>query len=186
MINTLIFQVSNRTSKKCAYNHLPEVPSDIEPQLSKLMTFSLIRPVVAVLYFLSHVSTSQVALMVKNLPANAGDIRDMGSTPRSGRSPGGAHSNPPQNSCQKKPMDRGAWRTTIHRVTQSWTWLQRLSRQKNKNQLSIAKNKTEASKITILIFNDASKNSKESIIFPKKWHEAVHCMTWVLASVWPY
>ena len=65
MINTLIFQVSNRTSKKCAYNHLPEVPSDIEPQLSKLMTFSLIRPVVAVLYFLSHVSTSQVALMVK-------------------------------------------------------------------------------------------------------------------------
>ena len=59
--------------------------------------------------------------MVKNLPANAGDIRDMGSTPRSGRSPGGGHSNPLQYFCQENPMDRGAWQTIVHRVTQSWT-----------------------------------------------------------------
>ena len=52
-----------------------------------------------------------------------------------------------------------------------------LGGKKTKTNLVQQKTKTEASKITILIFNDASKNSKESIIFPKKWHEAVHCMT---------
>ena len=52
----------------------------------------------------------QLALMVKNLPANAGDIRDMSSIPGSQRSPGGRHSNPPQYSYLENPMDRGAWR----------------------------------------------------------------------------
>ena len=47
--------------------------------------------------------------MVKNSPANAGDIRDMGSVPGSGISPGGEHSNPLQYSCLENPMDRGAW-----------------------------------------------------------------------------
>ena len=47
--------------------------------------------------------------MVKNLPANVGDIRDVGSIPRSGRSPGGEHGNPLQYSCLENPMDRGAW-----------------------------------------------------------------------------
>ena len=46
--------------------------------------------------------------MVKNLPANAGDIRDVGSIPGSGRSPGGGHSNPLQFSCLENPMDREA------------------------------------------------------------------------------
>ena len=50
----------------------------------------------------------QVALMVKNLPASARDVRDMGSILGSGRSPGGGHSNPLQYSCLDKPMDRGA------------------------------------------------------------------------------
>ena len=54
--------------------------------------------------------TSQVALAVKNPPANAGDIRDMGSVPGSGRSPRGGHGNPLQYSCLENPMDRGAWR----------------------------------------------------------------------------
>ena len=49
--------------------------------------------------------------MVKNLPANAGDIRDMGLIPRSGRVPG-AHGNPLQYSCLENPMDRGAWWAT--------------------------------------------------------------------------
>ena len=47
--------------------------------------------------------------MVKNLPAYAGDIRDVGWVPGSGRSPGGGHDNPFQYSCLENPMDRGAW-----------------------------------------------------------------------------
>ena len=52
---------------------------------------------------------SQVALMVKNLPANEGDVRDVGSIPGLGRFPGGGHGNPLQYSCLENPMDRGAW-----------------------------------------------------------------------------
>ena len=62
-----------------------------------------------------------MALVVKNLPANAGEVRDEGSIPRSGRSPGGGHGNPLQYSCLENPMDRGAWRTRVHRVTKSRT-----------------------------------------------------------------
>ena len=54
--------------------------------------------------------------MVENLLANAGDE---GSTPGSGRSPGGGNGNPLQYPCLEKPMDRGAWRATTHGVTQS-------------------------------------------------------------------
>ena len=54
--------------------------------------------------------------MVSNLPANAGDVRDTGSIPRSGRSPGRGHSNPIQYSCLENPMDRGAWQATVHGV----------------------------------------------------------------------
>ena len=70
---------------------------------------------------------SQVELMVKNLPDNAGDIRDMGSIPGSGRSPGGGHRNPLQYSCLESPMDRGAWQFTIHGTAKSWTRLKWLS-----------------------------------------------------------
>ena len=66
---------------------------------------------------------SQVTLVVKTPPANAGDLRDAGSIPGSGRSPGGAHGNPLQYSCLENIMDRGAWRATVHRVVRSWTWL---------------------------------------------------------------
>ena len=58
-----------------------------------------------------------VGIKVKNPPANAGDIRDAGSIPRSGRCPGGGHGNPLQYSCLENPMDRGAWQATVHRVT---------------------------------------------------------------------
>ena len=70
---------------------------------------------------------SQVAPVVKNPPANAGDIRDAGSIPGSGRSPGGGHGNPLQYSCLGNPMDRGAWLATVHGVTKSQTQLQQLS-----------------------------------------------------------
>ena len=55
------------------------------------------------------VRASQVLLVVKNPPANVGDIRDAGSIPGSGRSPGGGNSNPLQYSSLENPMDRGAW-----------------------------------------------------------------------------
>ena len=61
--------------------------------------------------------------MVKNLPANAGDLRDVGSIPGSGRSPGEGHCNPLQYSCLENPMDRGAWQATVHGAPKSWTQL---------------------------------------------------------------
>ena len=65
--------------------------------------------------------------MVKNLPANAGCIREVGSVLGSGRSPGGEHSSPLQYSCLENPMDRGAWQATVHRVSKSQTGLKQLS-----------------------------------------------------------
>ena len=59
--------------------------------------------------------------MIKNPPANAGDIRDMGSVSGLERSPGGGHGNPLQYSCLVNHMDRGAWWATVHRVTKSGT-----------------------------------------------------------------
>ena len=59
---------------------------------------------------------SQVALVVKNPPANAGDARDTGSIPGSGRSFGEGYGNPLQYSCLENPMDRRAQQTTIHGV----------------------------------------------------------------------
>ena len=61
--------------------------------------------------------------MVKNLSANAGDVREAGLIPESGRSPGGGHGNPLQYPCLENPMDRGAWWTTVHRITKSQTQL---------------------------------------------------------------
>ena len=65
--------------------------------------------------------TSQVAPVVKNSPANAGDIREKGSIPGWGRSLGGGHGNPLQNSCLENPMNRGAWQAAVHEVTKSQT-----------------------------------------------------------------
>ena len=64
---------------------------------------------------------SQVALVVKSLPASAGDVRDSGLIPGLGRSPGGGHGNPLQCSCLVNPMNRGVWWATVHRVAESWT-----------------------------------------------------------------
>ena len=58
----------------------------------------------------------QVALLVKNPPASARDVKDLGSIPGSGRSPGEGNGNLFQYSCQENPMDRGAWRTAVHGV----------------------------------------------------------------------
>ena len=64
---------------------------------------------------------SHWALVVKSLPANAGDARDTGLMPGSGRAPGGGLGNPLQYSCLENPMDRGVWRGTVHGVARSQT-----------------------------------------------------------------
>jgi len=64
---------------------------------------------------------SQVVLVVKIPPANAGDIRDGGLIPGLGRFLGGRSGNPLQYSCLENPMDTGAWRTTVHRAAKGWT-----------------------------------------------------------------
>ena len=62
-------------------------------------------------------------LVVKNLPVSAGDLRDSGSIPGLGRSPGEEHGHPLQYSCLENPMDRGGWRATVPGVTKSRTQL---------------------------------------------------------------
>ena len=64
-----------------------------------------------------------MVLVVKNLPASAGDLRDAGSIPESERSPGGGHGNPLQYSSLENPMDREVWWATVHGVIKSQTGL---------------------------------------------------------------
>ena len=61
--------------------------------------------------------------MVKNLPANAGEIREVVSIPGLGRFPGGGHGNPLQYSCLENPMDRGTWPAIVHGIAKSQTRL---------------------------------------------------------------
>ena len=82
-----------------------------------------------------------MALLITKLPANAGDQRGAGQFPGLGRSPEGRHGNPLQYSCLEKPMDRGAWRATVHRVTKSQTRLNR--------QHSIAKRKKKEKMLSL-------------------------------------
>ena len=74
---------------------------------------------------------SQVAVVVKNPSANAGDIRDMGSIPGSRRSLGEGNGNSLQYSCLESLMDKGAWQATVHRIAQSWTQLMHAFRRFN-------------------------------------------------------
>ena len=74
-----------------------------------------------------YVCASTLALGLKNFPASAGDIRDTGSIPGSGRSPGGGNGNPLQCSSLENPRDRGPWWAAVYGVAQSQTRLKRLS-----------------------------------------------------------
>ena len=86
-----------------------------------------------------RIRVSRRELVVKNLPASAGDIRDAGLIPELGRSPGGGHGNPLQCSCLENPVDRGAWWATVHRLTESdtteATWLARTGKELGKSLL---------------------------------------------------
>ena len=112
---------------RIAHDHLNKIhpPStanqtlqDLAMRLSNLIPYPL---------HLHYSPATQVALEVKNLPANAGGVRDTSSIPGLGRSLGGGHSNPLQCSCLENPMDRGAWWATVHRVSQSRTRQKQLS-----------------------------------------------------------
>ena len=70
-----------------------------------------------------------MVLVVKHQPANAGDVRDTGSIPGSGRSPEGGPGHLLQYSCLENPVDRGDWLDTVFRIAKSWTQLKRLSAQ---------------------------------------------------------
>jgi len=85
--------------------------------------FTSLQGVLLILIYLS----SLVVLVVKNWPASAGDLRDMGSIPGWARSPEERHGNPFKYSCLENSMDRGAWWATVHGVTQSQTQLKLLS-----------------------------------------------------------
>ena len=103
----------------------------------------------------SILRVSQVAPVVKNPPGSAGDIRDVGSIPGSGRFPGGGHGYLLQYSCLETPMDRGAWRFTVHGVTEeldmtkviSGTLCDHAREKKNKNS-SQSKQKRRLKKIS--------------------------------------
>ena len=68
-----------------------------------------------------------MVLVVKNIPANAGDVTEASSIPRLGRSPGGGHGSPLQYPCLENPMDRETWQSAVHRVIRSWARLKPLS-----------------------------------------------------------
>ena len=74
--------------------------------------------------------------MVKNPPANAGNIREVASILGWGRSPGGGHGNALQYSCLENAMDRGACRATVDNVAKSWTQLKCLSMQRKNRHIS--------------------------------------------------
>ena len=102
--------------------------------MSAVDVFFLLIPIVTlcgVIYILQRVTisvwASQVALLVKNLPANAGYARDVGSIPGSGRCPGGRHGYAFQYPCLENSMNREAWQAAVHGVTKSWTRLKQLS-----------------------------------------------------------
>ena len=114
-------------------------PGGVKPEAGPLLTASLLQTsfqfsrelygcaehnsrTAVILY-----QASQVALGVKNPPANAGDIRDVSSIPGLGRSPGGGHGNPLQCSCLENPMARGAWWAAVHRVAKNQVQLKRFS-----------------------------------------------------------
>ena len=76
--------------------------------------------------------------MRKNLPANAGDIKDAGSIPGLGRSPGGGHGNPLQYPCLENPMDRGGWWAMVHSSAKSRTRLKRLNTHAHVSNLGLS------------------------------------------------
>ena len=98
-------------------------PSAIQPTPNRSLSKDYLKELHLTFFCLYTPGTSQAALVVKNLLANAGKVRDTDSIPGSGRSPREGHGNPLQYSCLENPMDQGAWRATVHRITKNQTRL---------------------------------------------------------------
>ena len=90
---------------------------------SKVIQLHICTYIHILIYICIHIPASQMAPVVKNLPANTGDATDVGSIPGSGRSPGEGNGNPLQYPCLEDSMNRGAWLATVHVVTKK-PWIQ--------------------------------------------------------------
>ena len=114
---------TRETRGRC-YNHRKETATHLESNVWVPVLVLTLNHYMTMATGLSSLGNgaSQVVLVVKRLPANAGDGRDAASIPGSGRSPGGGHGNPLQCPCLENPLDRG-----VHVVQQSQTWLKHLS-----------------------------------------------------------
>ena len=104
--------------------------------------------------------------MIKHPPANAGDLREVGSIPGSGRFPGREHGNPLQSSCLENPMDRGAWGATVHGVAESQTQLKQLS--KKARDINIQKMITTENRYYSQCKEDNGKGRVHSKLEPPK------------------
>ena len=114
--NKNLYQVWNQYQRKEIYSKKEVVGMTLKKKKKKLP---------------KNYGTSQVALVVKNSPAKAGDIREAGLIPGLGRSPGGRHGNPLHYSCLENLMDRGVWCAMVHKVTNSQTQLKRFNGEGN-------------------------------------------------------
>ena len=118
----------------------------------------------------------QVVLMVKNLLANAGDIRDMGqSLPGSGRSPGEENGNPLQHSCLENSMDGRAWSAAVHGVTKSQRWLSDFHHPTKKEYTLFSNHHRTNAKIGHILGNKLTLNRFT-------WTEIIHCLLTTIES----
>ena len=103
-------------------------------------------------------------LVVKNPPASAGDARDPGSIPGSGRSPGGGHSNPLQGSCVENPMASRAWWATVHGVTQRGTPPSDLAQHRHPVQLRDLREPSTEKQMSIIIRKMCPREGKSFLV----------------------
>ena len=108
--------------------------------------------------------TSQVPLVVKNLPTNAGEIRDASLIPGSGRCPKEGYGNPLQYSCLENPMDRGTWQATIHRASKSGTWLKQLTHTSTGGQQILNENFSTLRSIPLLILSQCQSDNSSKVV----------------------
>ena len=122
----IIFEISCRASNQVS---LCSVPQELEVQggqvpIERALELELLKHMLSLPGIINlPPRASQVSIVIKSLPANAGDTGDVGLIPGSGRSPGGGQSHPLQYSCLENPIDRGAWQAAVHGVTKSQTKL---------------------------------------------------------------
>ena len=113
---------------------------------------------------------SQVVLVIKNPPTNAGDIRDTSSIPGSGRSPGAGHGNPLQYSCLENPRLGGAWWAAVYGVARSQTRLKQLSSSSSSSSSNMLFVKIEFKLVEVLQLYRAQYFKLES----KRCQQAIH------------